>query len=145
LKAERRAVIHLDGDDLRAVYGDGAGHGEDDRRRVGARHARLCRLLAGQGFDVVCSTISMYRAVWDWNRAQIDRYVEVYLRVPTPERERRDPKGLYRDRAAPMVGRELEVEEPLSADLVIDNHGAVAAIDAADAIFRHLHEGPTPQ
>src|SRR6185295_11699411 len=77
------AVVHLDGDALREVYGDDAGHREADRQRIGARHARLSRLLASQGVDVVCSTISMFRALWAWNRSHIQRYVEIYLRVPT--------------------------------------------------------------
>ena len=46
------------------------------------RNARLCRLLAGQGFDVVCATISLFHEVQRWNRENIPNYREIYLRVP---------------------------------------------------------------
>lgn len=134
-------VIHLDGDALRVVYAEDLGHQIEDRRRIAMRHARLCRMLSEQGFDVVCSTISMFESCRQWNRAHIDRYLEVYLRVPQVELARRDPKGLYGggQPATAMVGRDIAFEEPRAPDLVLDNHGANRPTDAVLAILRSIH------
>ena len=59
------------------------------------RNARLCRMLASQGGDVVCPTISMFHEVQRWNRENIPGYREIYLRVPMEELQRRDAKGIY--------------------------------------------------
>src|SRR5688500_20276412 len=48
--------------------------------------------------------------------SHIADYVEIYLRVPAAERERRDPKGLYaaatRGAVSQFVGHDLAAEEP---------------------------------
>src|ERR1700675_1668824 len=95
LRAAGRRVTFLDGDALRSVIAEDLGHSLDDRRRSAMRNARLCRLLAEQGVDVVCATISLFHEVQRWNRKNITGYREIYLRVPMDELRRRDTKGIY--------------------------------------------------
>src|SRR4051812_9173537 len=82
LRTMSPAVVLLDGDELREIYGDGLGHGPEDRRTIALRNSRLCRLLSNQGIDVVCATISLFRDCQKWRREHIRRYYEIYLRVP---------------------------------------------------------------
>ena len=51
---KRDGVVFLDGDDLRAVFGNDLGYTAQDRKKSAMRNARLCGLLAGQGLVVVC-------------------------------------------------------------------------------------------
>ena len=95
LRAAGRPVTFLDGDALRSVIAEDLGHSKDDRRQSAMRNARLCRLLAEQGGDVVCATISLFHEVQRWNREHISGYREIYLRVPIKELQRRDSKGIY--------------------------------------------------
>jgi hypothetical protein len=87
-----------------------------DRRRSAMRNARLCRLLAEQGADVVCATISLFHEVQRWNRENIPGYREIYLRVPIDELRRRDSKGIYagaqRGDARNVVGLDVPAEAP---------------------------------
>src|SRR5947209_16343482 len=68
LRSAGRTAVFLDGDVLRDAISDDLGHSGDDRLRSARRNSRTCRLLADQGLDVVCSTISMFREVRQWNR-----------------------------------------------------------------------------
>src|SRR5215467_7494012 len=77
LRAAGRPVTFLDGDMLRDVIAEDLGHSSGDRRRSAMRNARLCRLLAGQGADVVCATISLFHEVQRWNREHIPGYREI--------------------------------------------------------------------
>src|SRR5215469_7102888 len=95
LRAAGRPVTFLDGDALRAVIAEDLGYSAGNRRRSAMRNARLCRLLAEQGTDVVCATISLFHEVQRWNRKNIPGYREIYLRVPIDELRRRDSKGIY--------------------------------------------------
>lgn len=138
LRAAGLPVVLLDGDRLRAAIAPEAGHTPHHRRHLAFCYARLCRELAGQDLIVVIATISMFHAVRDWNRANIDGYREIYLRVPLEHRIARDPKGLYRKVTPDMVGADTYVEEPAGSDLVIDNHGVFTPEDAADLIWDRL-------
>jgi len=82
LRAAGRPVIFLDGDALRNAIAEDLDHTAASRRKSAMRNARMCRMLAEQGADVVCATISLFHEVQRWNRENIPGYREVYLRVP---------------------------------------------------------------
>ena len=117
LRADGRPATFLDGDALRAAIADDLGHTAEDRKQSAMRNARLCRLLAQQGFDVVCATISLLHEVQRWNRQNIPGYHEIYLRVPMEELRRRDNKGIYADARLGsrrnVVGIDVTAEIPI--------------------------------
>jgi glutamine kinase len=139
LRATGRAVIFMDGDALRAAIAEDLGHSAENRRRSAMRNARLCRLLAAQGVDVVCATISMFHDVQRWNRENIPGYREIYLRVPIDELQRRDSKGIYaaarRGDGRDVVGFDVPAEAPKTPDLVLDNYGGFDIAMAVDRIL----------
>src|SRR5579871_170030 len=118
LRASGYSVIFLDGDTLRAVSNE-TGYTAENRRAVAMRNGRLCGMLASQGFDVVCSTISLFHEVQRWNRENIPRYHEIFVRAPLEELRRRDTKGIYVVRGeeangdqANIVGLDIPAEIP---------------------------------
>ncbi len=141
LRAEGHHVAFLDGDELRGAIADDLGHSAEHRRQSAMRNARLCRLLAEQGIDVICATISMFHDVQRWNRQNIPGYREIYVRVPIEELRRRDGKGLYagaeNGAARNIVGLDVPAEAPEAPDIVLDNYGA---LDVATAVQRILEQ-----
>jgi adenylylsulfate kinase-like enzyme/phosphohistidine swiveling domain-containing protein len=139
LRAAGRPATFLDGDALRSAIAEDLDHGAGDRRRSAMRNARLCRLLAEQGADVVCATISLFHEVQSWNRENIPGYREIYLRVPIDELQRRDSKGIYagarRGDTRDVVGLDVPAEAPEAPDLVLDNYGALDVSTAVDRIM----------
>src|ERR1700691_1813180 len=139
LRAAGRPVTFLDGDALRAAIAEDLGHSADDRRQSAMRNARLCQLLAEQGADVVCATISLFYEVQRWNRENLPGYREIYLRVPMEELRRRDSKGIYagaqRGEAHNVVCIDLQAEVPEAPDLILDNYGSLDVDTAVDRIL----------
>ena len=137
-----RPALLLDGDVLRAVFGNAHGHDRADRLKLALSYSRLCREITAQGVTVICATISMFHSVHDWNRKNIPNYREIYLRVPIGELQERDPKGIYKEAKdgarADVVGLDQAAEEPLNPDMVIDNHGDTTAEETLDLIWNTL-------
>ena len=131
LKRQKDNVVFLDGDQLRQVFGDDLGYTPDQRRKSAMRNARLCKLLADQGLDVICCTISMFDSVRDWNRANIPGYVEVYVKVSMETLRKRDQKGLYSQGDGAVAGVNFSVEEPKQPDLVLENDGCLSPQEQA--------------
>lgn len=123
LRRSGETVVFLDGDEMRSVFGGGFGFAAEDRRKLAGSYGRLCALLAGQGLTVVCCTISMFDSVRAWNRDNIPGYFEVYIQASMDTLRRRDQKGLYSRNAANVAGVGLQVEEPKTPDLILDNNG----------------------
>jgi cytidine diphosphoramidate kinase len=125
LRAQGRAVVHVDGDNVRALMGSDLGYGTRDRVDNAYRIARLCRFLQGEGVLVVCSTMSMYEEIWQFNRQNLHPYLQVYLDVPMRVLEGRDQKGLYSGvslgQASDVGGVDLPLALPIDSDLVLEN------------------------
>lgn len=127
LRERKQAVVLLDGDVLREVFGGGAGHSMAERRVLAHQYGAMCRMLSRQGMTVVCATISMFHEVRQWNREHIGRYCEIYLQVPMEVLVSRDKKGLYRRAMAgeitDVIGVNAPFEEPECPDIMLKNDG----------------------
>lgn len=135
-------VVFLDGDILRGVFGNQFGHSPDERKNLAFCYARFCKMLSEQGIDVVCATISMYRECRKWNRNNISKYKEIYLRVPIEVLIERDQKQLYsralKGEVNNIMGIDLEIDEPEYPDAVIDNNGSKQPTIIAKELFETL-------
>lgn len=128
IRARGLPVVLFDGDELREIFSAAEvtndNHGRDGRLELAMRYAKLCRLVADQGLTVVIATISLFREVHAWNRAHLDNYFEIYLKVPIEELRRRDPKGIYRrfdaGEMTNVAGLDLPIDEPQAADWVLE-------------------------
>lgn len=128
LRAQGKSVVMLDGDELRnvfsAVAANSQNHGREGRLTLAMQYAHLCQVIAAQGMTVVIATISLFREVHAWNRANLPGYFELYLKVPVEELRRRDPKGIYRRFDAGeltyVAGLDLPIDEPEAADWIVE-------------------------
>ena len=127
LKGNMDNVVLLDGDAIRKALGNDLGYSDAERRKVAYRNGGICKILSDQGIHVVCCTISMYDEVRNWNRKNIEEYVEVFLDVSYDVLRQRDQKGLYsglnQGSSSNVAGMDLQVEFPKEPDLMIDNSG----------------------
>jgi adenylylsulfate kinase-like enzyme/2-polyprenyl-3-methyl-5-hydroxy-6-metoxy-1,4-benzoquinol methylase len=137
-------TVFLDGDDLRRIFSRKWGYGRADRLELAKVYLRLCSHLASQQITVIISAIAMYADVYEWVVANIPRSLQVYLRVPEEERLRRDSAGknVYK---AMSSADPLGYDEPVGADLVIDNHGEVDPDKAAARIVDSYLKGSHTQ
>lgn len=148
LRTQGQSVVLLDGDELRDVFdaatANSQNHGREGRLALALQYAHLCRVITAQGHTVVIATISLFREVHAWNRANLPRYFEVYLKVPVQELRRRDPKGIYRRFDAGelhnVAGLDLSVDEPDAADWVVefDPHRSVELL--TDHLLDQFHK-----
>ena len=142
LRKKKPNVVLLDGDATREVFGTTGDYSLEGRQAAAMRNARLCKLIASQGVDVICSTISMWNCCRLWNRENLTRYIEVYLRVPLSVLKERDSKGIYRNimnqQDTNIVGVDLPAEEPCTPDLVIDNYGDTTPKEALEQVVKLL-------
>lgn len=120
-------VVLVDGDEVRAMFGDDLGHTMADRRKNAERICHLCKFLDDQSIHVVCAILSLFPESRKWNRQNFQNYYEVFIDTPIADLQNRDTKGIYGRFAAGQVknvaGLDLEFQRP-NADLLIENAGS---------------------
>lgn len=136
LRNTKTNIVFLDGDVLRKVFGDDMGYNLEDRHRSAMRNARLCQLLSKQTIDVICCTISIFDDVRMWNRENIKKYREIYLKVSEDVLISRNQKGLYDSSKDSLVGFGVSMEEPKYPDIIIENNGT----DTPEEIVQRIWE-----
>lgn len=126
-------TVFLDGDDLRGIFAGKWGYEKADRIELAHAYFRLCNTLAAQGVTVVISAVAMYEEVYTWVRTNVDRSLQVYLKVPDQERIDRDKatKNIY----GSMGDVTKLYEIPTSPDVAIENYGATSPDIAAQLII----------
>lgn len=138
LKATKPNVVLLDGDEIRVAFGEDVGYTQAERLRWAGRIFRVCRLLAGQGIDVVVCSIAMYESVRQWNRENIPNYKEIYIKVSKDTLMRRNQKGLYTG-GKNVVGIDLPFDEPQAPDIVLPNDGERTPLELVEQLERELY------
>ena len=86
----------LDGDAVRQHLSKGLGFSKEDRDTNIRRIGWVCEILSRNDVVAIGAAISPYREIRDQVRANIGRFVEVYVEAPLEVLADRDVKGLYR-------------------------------------------------
>ena len=126
LSAKGFPVELLDGDEIRERLSKGLGFTKADRDENVRRISYVARLLTRHGSIAIVAAISPYRGVRDEARAEIGRFVEVFVDCPVEECIQRDVKGLYRKALSGQVphftGISDPYEPPLKPEVVVHTH-----------------------
>ncbi|OQW90606.1 MAG: adenylyl-sulfate kinase, partial [Thiotrichaceae bacterium IS1] len=85
LRLTNNAVVFLDGDNLREVFGHEQGHTLAERKHLAMKYSRLCQMLSEQGIDVVCATISLFKEIHEFNRQHLQKYCEIFVKCTMEE------------------------------------------------------------
>lgn len=121
LLKRHKKVIKLDGDELRKVLDKKDSHTRDERLKIAMIYARLAKMLSNQGYDVVISTISLFRKVHKWNKLNNKKLISIFLDVPIKEIKKRDPKKIYKDFSQKklIAGIGFKVDFPIKPNIHI--------------------------
>lgn len=135
----------LDGDNIRHGLNKDLGFSESDRTENIRRIGEVAKLFVDQGTIVLTAFISPFRV----DRQQVrdilekDEFIEVFVKCPIEECEKRDPKGLYKKARQgdikQFTGIDSPYEEPVEAEVVVETH--IYSIEqCAEQIIGYLQE-----
>jgi adenylyl-sulfate kinase len=124
LKRRGVKIENLDADEIRAHLSPDLGYTAEARDINTKRLAFMGKIMARNGVCTVVAAVSSLRKFRDRARDWVDQFVEVWVKCPIEECQKRDPKGLYakaeRGEVNDIAGLHQPYEEPLNAELVLD-------------------------
>ncbi|HBI05118.1 MAG TPA: adenylyl-sulfate kinase [Paenibacillaceae bacterium] len=118
----------LDGDNIRQGVNQGLGFTAEDRKENIRRTGEVAKLFVDAGVIVLTALISPYQEDRQMVRELVseDEFVEVYVKCPVDECEKRDPKGLYRKAREGVIpnftGISAPYEEPENPEIIVETN-----------------------
>ena len=137
-----RAYV-LDGDNVRHGLNSNLGFSRTDRQENLRRIAELAKLFVDAGILVLAAFISPYREDRDYIRKRFegDNFLEIYVKCPIEECEKRDPKGQYKKARAGIIknytGISAPYEEPENPELILETEN-IGIEEAAKKVIEVL-------
>jgi len=120
-------AVCIDGDAVRDIMGNDLSHNMKDRLINAYRIARLNKHLVNHNLTVICSTVSLFSEIHDWNRKNFKKMIEVYIDVPMETLIQRDQKKMYsqalKGKQKNVRGFDQNFDIPTKPDLIIKNDG----------------------
>ena len=116
----------LDGDNIRFGLNKNLGFSEEDRKENIRRIGEVAKLFIDSGQVVLTAFISPFQEDRHQVRQLVEQneFVEVYVKCPLAECEKRDPKRLYqkarKGEIKEFTGIDSPYEEPINPELVIE-------------------------
>ncbi len=144
LKKKSPNLVLLDGDSMRAALNlTSKNYDTESRKKIGITYSKISELLTNQGIDVIFATVAMYDEIRLRNRQRINKYIEIYVKVPIDILIARDKKNLYSkfqtNKVNNVVGMDIKFEEPKNPDIVLNNNGQTSPKELADIVITKIN------
>jgi adenylyl-sulfate kinase len=144
LRKRGHRVEVLDGDVVRTNLSKGLGFSKEDRDTNILRIGWVCEILSRNDVVAIGAAISPYREIREQIRANVGRFVEVYVEAPLEVLADRDVKGLYRKAMAGEIqnftGVNDPYEAPLNPEVVCHSDGSETPEESAAKVLAKLAE-----
>ncbi len=120
LTKKKYRFIHVDGDAVRKIYDKKVGYSFKERSVNAKRISFLVKFLADQKINLIVSVLSNYPKWLKWNKRNLRKYNQIYLKTDLKILKKRKPK-LYQKKTKNVVGMDIKFHEPKNNNYVITN------------------------
>jgi len=129
--------IIIDGDVIREIIGKESSYTKESRIKIAYIYSNLANMIQKQNINVICSTISLFHEVHDYNKENIKNYKEILISRSLDEIKKEDIKKIYESKDE-VVGIDIIAEFPKNPDFLINNVEKVYLEDEAKKIIKKV-------
>ena len=137
--SERNVPIQiLDGSFVRDELGNFFGYSREERIKVSRVLCVMAKLLAQNGIHPIVTAITPHEESRQFNRRELDPYIEIYVECTVETCMDRDEKGLYQRAARgdvrQFIGVDVPYDLPKTPDLRINTEHDAPEVSIKQAI-----------
>ena len=120
INKEYGKTIVMSGDNLRNALGYDK-YDRSSRLKYAMFYAKFCKEITDNKINLIFATVSLFSKVRQWNKRNIDNYVEIYIKSDIKKLIKKKNKFFYRKKLKNIVGKNIKAEFPQNPDIVIKN------------------------
>ena len=119
IKKKYGPTVLLDGDQCRKAL-DLQGFNYRDRLGNSKKYNNITKILTDQKINIVFSLVCLINKQRNWNRRNIDNYLEIFIDCDLKKIIKKNKKKTYKNNKN-IVGIDIKPEFPKNPDIVIKN------------------------
>ena len=136
-KYGKTVIIH--GDDVRKIYNNKS-YSISDRLKLGISNSNLCKLISDQNVNVVFTTVGLFHELFNYNRKNLDNYIEIFIKSDIKKLIRNKKKTFYKKKTINVWGIDLEPQYPKKPDIIIKNNFDKTITYLSKTIFEKIQK-----
>lgn len=121
IKKKFGPTVHLDGDTLRSIL-DLHGYSYEERFSNSVKFTKLAKLLTDQGINVIFSIVGLMNKTRNWNRKNINNYIEIFIKTDLKKIISFNKKKIYKNNKKEVVGISIKPQFPKKPDILVNNN-----------------------
>jgi adenylylsulfate kinase-like enzyme len=121
IKKKFGPTVHLDGDTLRSIF-ELHGYSYDERFSNSVKFTKLAKLLTDQGINVIFSIVGLMNKTRNWNRKNINNYIEIFIKTDLKKIISFNKKKIYKNNKKEVVGISIKPQFPKKPDILVNNN-----------------------
>tara|TARA_B110000240_G_C13512897_1_gene460979 strand:+ start:2669 stop:3193 length:525 start_codon:yes stop_codon:yes gene_type:complete len=118
LNKNNASNIIIDGDTIRKILDKEQSYTKESRLKIAYIYSNLAIMIQKQNINVICSTISLFHEVQNYNRKYIINYKEILISRSIDDIKNEDIKKIYENKDN-VVGVDIIPEFPENPDFLI--------------------------
>lgn len=114
-------TLVINGDNLRKIYKLNK-YDKKSRLNYTMQYSKVAKFITDQNINVIFATVGMFDKARNWNRKNIDNYIEIFIKSDITQIRKNKKKKLYLKKVNSIVGIQIKPEFPKKPDIVISNN-----------------------
>jgi len=115
-------TILFSGDDIRKIFAKKR-YGAKDRLKVCSQYSKLCHSISNQKINVIFCTVCLINKVQNYNKKNIENYIEIFIRSPIKKVRKFSNKKIYKKKYTKNIyGLDIKPQYPSKPHIVINNN-----------------------
>ena len=114
-------TIMISGDDIRAIF-KLKGYDYNERVEILKKYSQFAKYITGQKINIILAVVGMVEAQRKWNRANIENYIEIYVKSNIRDIVKLNKKKIYsKKNPGKLIGINIKPQYPKKPDITIVN------------------------
>tara|TARA_Y100000590_G_C15689941_1_gene1003044 strand:+ start:393 stop:926 length:534 start_codon:yes stop_codon:yes gene_type:complete len=114
-------TLVISGDDVRNIF-NLKGYTYKERLETVQKYCKLVKFLTSQKINVIFAVIGMMKPIRNWNRKNIDNYVEIFIKSQIKKIIKQKRKKIYFSKSKNIVGLDIKPDFPKKPHIIINNN-----------------------
>ena len=120
IKKNYGPTVLFSGDDIRQIF-NLKGYTYNERLETVMKYCKLAKSITSQNINVIFAVVGMMHKARAWNKRNINRYVEIYIKSELKKIIKKGKKRIYHQNKNNIIGVDIKAEYPKKPHIILHN------------------------